>query len=454
MSADMFDRFLTSSPACVMARATIEKMFSPDMANSLFLANVKKQYERELLFSTVFAAMTLVATRTTKSLHGSYVHLGQSIQVSAKSLYNKVNGVESSVCRALVRHSADTAHELVKNWTRRMEGIEGYQLKVIDGNHISGTEHRLKELRDEPGAALPGQSVAVLMPELGLIEDLILTEDAYVQEIQLLGPIVERLRLRDLIVADRHYCTSNFLFNIIDRQAFFVIRQHAAHLRWKPVGELKEMGRSETGQLFEQEMELTHPQTGETKRVRRITIKLDKPTRDKETEIHIITNLPESDATAEKVAELYRKRWTIETAFKEMTTTLRCELKTLGHPQAALFSFSVAAVCFNVLSVIVAALQHVHVKELETGTSYYALADEISGTYRGMMIALPEETWLPFGAMNIPELSDQLLAWARLAKPDRFRKHVRSSTARKKRIYAPRKHVATSRVLAAKKGKT
>jgi hypothetical protein len=126
MSADMFDRFLTSSPACVMARATIEKMFSPDMANSLFLANAKNQYKRELLFSTVFAAMTLVATRTTKSLHGSYVHLGQSIQVSAKSLYNK----------------------------------------VIDGNHISGTEHRLKELRDEPGAALPGQSVAVLMPEL------------------------------------------------------------------------------------------------------------------------------------------------------------------------------------------------------------------------------------------------------------------------------------------------
>ena len=72
MSTDMFDRFLTSSPACVMARATIEKMFSPDIANSLFQENAKSQYQDSLLFSTVFDVMCMVTTRTCKSVHDVY----------------------------------------------------------------------------------------------------------------------------------------------------------------------------------------------------------------------------------------------------------------------------------------------------------------------------------------------------------------------------------------------
>ena len=44
---------------------------------------------------------------------------------------------------------------------------------------------------------------------------------------------------------------------------------------------------------------------------------LDQPTRDGETELHILSNVPAADAKAKTIADLYRKRWTIETAFQE-----------------------------------------------------------------------------------------------------------------------------------------
>jgi hypothetical protein len=46
--------------------------------------------------------------------------------------------------------------------------------------------------------------------------------------------------------------------------------------------------------------------------VRRVTVELDQPTRNGETEIHMLTNLPAGGAGSRKVAALYRRRWTVE----------------------------------------------------------------------------------------------------------------------------------------------
>jgi hypothetical protein len=72
------------------------------------------------------------------------------------------------------------------------------------------------------------------------------------------------------------------------------------------------------------------PECGEPLTVRRITIKLKAPTRDGDTELHILSNVPVVDARAGKLAVLDGKRWSIETAFCELTTTLACEIHTLG----------------------------------------------------------------------------------------------------------------------------
>ena len=94
-------------------------------------------------------------------------------------------------------------------------------------------------------------------------------------------------------------------------------------------------------------MLVSDPVSGETLHVRRITLALKEPTRDGDTELHLLSNRPVQEARARKLVGVYGKRWTIETAFCELTTTLSCEVRTLGYPKAALFAFCLALVAYN-----------------------------------------------------------------------------------------------------------
>lgn len=155
-------------------------------------------------------------------------------------------------------------------------------------------------------------------------------------------------------------------------------------------------------------------------------MRLEQPTRDGDWEIFVLTNLPAEVASALLVAQLYRKRWTLETLFQVLTETLCCEINTLGYPRAALFAFCIALVTYNVLSVVKAALRSVHGNELiETEISGYYLADEIQGTYRGMMIAIPPTEWHIFKDMSFIQLSSVLKYLASLVKLRAFRRHPR-----------------------------
>ncbi|MDQ7075763.1 MAG: transposase [Gammaproteobacteria bacterium] len=111
-------------------------------------------------------------------------------------------------------------------------------------------------------------------------------------------------------------------------------------------------------------------------------LKLKRETRDGEQEIVILTNLTKTSANAQCIAELYRKRWNIETMFQELEAHLHSEVNTLGYPKAALFSFCVALVAYNVLAVVKAALRVQHgEKTIKDELSGYYLAGNIARTY-------------------------------------------------------------------------
>jgi hypothetical protein len=71
------------------------------------------------------------------------------------------------------------------------------------------------------------------------------------------------------------------------------------------------------------------------------------------------------------VARLYGKRWSIGTAFFEITTTLSCEINTLGYAKAALFAFCLALLASNAVLLIKAALRSAHGRK--------KVNDEVSG---------------------------------------------------------------------------
>ncbi len=64
--------------------------------------------------------------------------------------------------------------------------------------------------------------------------------------------------------------------------------------------------------------------------VRRGVLRLDTPTRDGDTEMAILTNLATSVADAKMVADLYRRRWTVESLFARVERNLQGELLSLS----------------------------------------------------------------------------------------------------------------------------
>lgn len=446
---EVFERFAKLSPITVMARAALEHALAPQAIDALFEATAQRQYTRTLLFSTVVDLMGTVVTNVPPAIHAAYQANAESIGALLRAVYDKLDRTEPGLSAALVRHTAAAlAPVLAAMAGQRPEPLAGHPIRILDGNHLAATEHRLKELRAIAAGALPGQALVVLDPQLMLARDVFPCEDGHAQERSLLGRVVETIIPGEVWVADRNFCTTDFLFGIARRGAHFVIRQHASTLHVERVGERRACGRVDTGAVFEEEMLLGDGQGG-TLPVRRITVALDAPTRDGETEIRILTDLPAEVADAATIATLYRGRWTVEGAFGELATCLNGEVNTLGYPKAALLAFCIALVSYNILSTIKGALRAVHGPDAAEGISGYYLADEVAGTHRGMMIAIPEDEWTVFHGVTPSEMGAVLKDLATNVRLSAFRKHPRGpKRPRPKRASGAKiKHVSTAKLL-------
>ena len=172
-SQAMFQRFMEKAPVTVMVRSTLERVLSPAAIDAIFARSAVRQVEGELLFSSVVELLAVVVWRHRDSVNQAYLNAKEDFEVSVRSVYNKLNGTETQVCRALVR---DTAAELEKIidalGARRKPLLAGYRTRIIDGNHLTSTDHRLKPLRTTRSGPLPGQALAVLDPDRMLIIDL------------------------------------------------------------------------------------------------------------------------------------------------------------------------------------------------------------------------------------------------------------------------------------------
>ena len=448
---DVFERFAQDSPLSVMARGVMENALSPKLVDELFEDVADQQYTKRLLFSSIVDLMSLVVCRIQPAVHAAYQAHAETLDATVQAVYGKLDRTEPALSAALVRAIATRLAPVIDAMGgARPPLLPGYHVRILDGNHLAGTEHRIKELRTIGAGALPGQALVVLDPRLMLATDVILCEDGHAQERSLLGQVLGLVRAQDLWIDDRNFCTTNFLFGIAGREAFFVVRQHAATLHWEFVGKRRACGRTDTGRVFEQTIRATND-TGEVLILRRITVVLDKPTRDRETEIHLLTNLPAKDARAKVIAALYRKRWLIETAFAELESTLNGEVNTLGYPKAALLAFCVALVAYNVLSTLKAALRSVHGEGVvaEDVSGYY-VADEIKRVHDGMMIAIPEDEWVVFHDLTPVELAGVLVELAAAVRLPKYQRHPRGpkKPQPKKQSGAKLKHVSTAKILA------
>ena len=493
-----------------MMRGLVERLLNPEQMDQWFEQVAQEQYTRELLFSTVVSLMLEVVCGSRKAVNAAYQAMKEAIPVSIQALYDKLRGVEPAVAAELVRYTAQEGQAIIAAVAAaapalpagapvavltggasaplsevaslpasaaslapcspglaqavravlaapagglpavkagRPAVLPGYQVRIVDGNHLAATEHRLKDLRTYGGGALPGQALVVYDPDLDMVLNVVPCENGHTQERALLSPLEKSVAAGAVWVMDRNFCVLHWVQRVAAQPAYFVVREHE-QTPFTPLAPLQETGAMETGWVGEQPIQVIGA-NGQPVVWRRIRVLLQQPTRDGDDRVYLWTHLP-ATVTAVTVARLYLKRWRIETAFQHLAQDLNTEIKTLGYPRAALFGFCIGLVAYNSLAVVKAALRRVHGAELiDTPLSGYSVADEVSGTYRGMRIAIPPAEWQVFRHLSVTNLAVVLRDLAGKVCLARFRKHPRGpKKPRSLRQFDPKHpHQATANLL-------
>jgi Transposase DDE domain len=451
----ILDRFAKRTPVSVMVRGTLEYALAPDVLDALFRTTAEQQYEKQLLFSSVVDLMGLVVARVQPSVNAAYQAVSDTLPVTLASIYNKINGTEPSVSAALVAHSAVRLRPVIETMAPGMKPwLPGYRTRVVDGNHLTSTQRRLDVLWECSAGPLPAQALVVLEPDVMLVTHMLPCEDGHAQERSMTPELLALVEVGDCWIADRTFCTAALLYGIAARGGFFAIRHHAK-LRIISSGTPRRRGRTETGDVLEHKVTLEN-EDGVLMEVRRILVRLDKPTRDGETELAVLTNVPTSDASATEIAELYRKRWTLETMFFELTQMLDGELNTMGYPRAALLGFGIALVSYNLISTTKSAMRAAFgAEKVDEEVSNYYIANEARVMKEGLDVVTDPEDWKPFQTMSADTMAEQLVDLARNIRLPAFKRHKRGpkKPVPKRTKHTDTPHVSTARLLVRARGK-
>jgi hypothetical protein len=104
---------------------------------------------------------------------------------------------------------------------------------------------------------------------------------------------------------------------------------------------------------------------------------------------------------------------------------------------------------YNVLSAIKAALRSAHDEAAAEAVSGSDLAEEVAGTHRGMMIAVPKDEWAVFHGLSPDRMGQYLKEWAGTIRLSEYRKQTRGPKKPRpeRQSGAKIKHVATSKLL-------
>ena len=453
MQKSLFDdpvyrSFATERPIATAVQLTLRRLLGPELVDNVFRESANKQYERSLLFSALTLLMSGVVLGKQASISAAYKKFSDRLGVALNSVYEKLKRVEPETSRQLVQAS----YQQVVQVRRQVGGVArhdlpGYSTRILDGNHLSKTEHRLAETREINAGPLPGKSLVVYDPRFDALCDVFPIEDGHAQERSELDAVIQTLQAKQLWIADRNFCTLKFLYAIAAKGGVFVIRQHG-QLCGTEKGKLRKIGETETGIVYENRLELPS-YDGATMSVRRVVVHLFEETRDGDFEIVLLTNLPCEDGDALTVAELYRTRWKIETAFFHMTVAMNCEVKALCYPAAALFCFCNALIAYNALSIVMGTIAVEHGREASEMMSHYYMALEVSETTDGMLIALPEPRWGDVDSMPDHEFAEELRAIIQGVNLKTYRKSVRGpkKPPPKKKGNKRTVHVSTQKIL-------
>jgi hypothetical protein len=172
-----------------MARALLEQALQPGPIDEMFERTATVQYTDKLLSSTVVDLLGLVVGGFSQSPRAVSISRPELFPVALTNVYQKLNGIEAPVLRQLVLDKATRLGAVSEELGGALPALlPGSRVKILDGNCLAGTQHRLKALRGSAAAPLPGKTLAVLDPQLGLVCDAFPCADGHAQGRPCSGP--------------------------------------------------------------------------------------------------------------------------------------------------------------------------------------------------------------------------------------------------------------------------
>ena len=144
----VFEPFVEQRPIYVMARGVLEHLFNADKIDALCARTAEVQYTRALLFSSVVDLMGQVVLGVQPSVHAAYQGQAAQLGISDQAVYDKLRQVELRVSAELVRDAARQAAPVIGALQAELPPlVPGYRAKILDGNHLAASAHRLEALR-------------------------------------------------------------------------------------------------------------------------------------------------------------------------------------------------------------------------------------------------------------------------------------------------------------------
>jgi hypothetical protein len=450
LSKEMLVEFEKRCPETVAVRGILENCLTAEAVDKVFADHSKGQYTRKILFSSVVEAMGSVVFGLCKSVTLACKKHKERLGASTRALFTKMGRTEPGISAALVEEAYQRMAPIVDSLGSAHKPLfPGYATRIIDGNHLASTDHRLAPLRRIGGGALPGVAVVVLDRERELFHSVSISEDAYRQERVLGLDLIGNACAGEIWIGDRNFCTSANVWELHHVGAAFLFRRHKLNVSFRTVGKLKRVGKSDTGMVYQQAI-MIRDNFGKEFAARLIQVRLVKPTRDGETVLELITNLP-SRIGAVKIGDSYRGRWTVETSFAEVENLFNSEIPALSEPRAALLVFSLSLIAWSTIGVLKAGLRkvHGHQEVVETLSIYY-LVDRITRNSHAIALLGDDIDWqAEYGNLTPRQMAARLTKLCQQIDLTDLRKNKRGPKKKTKRPKAPhrRPHFSTYRAI-------
>lgn len=421
----IMERFVEQSPMAVMTRlvlqAAVHGEWMSDAARrgaaALHEATHEPMHEpmheqtREMLFSLAVKAMTSIPAP-----HGQ-AGAAASFGAALTALHDSVSRLRSDWGRTLVKDCAELLAPAASPRRReRPATVAGFRVRVLDSTLVSpavacmapagACGRATVNAVDTSNTAAAPRALPVYDPDLAMVVDLLPYERGFVHERGLAAKLLESVRAGELWIMDGRFGANAVLAGWPRGGSAFVVREHACMpVPCRELEPARAVALIDGDAVYEQRVSLSDG-CGASLVFRRIEWRRHEARDGAQTSVVVLTNVPAAQLDAARVIELSCRPWS-ETLPLPLDAIFDGGTLAAVPPRAALLAAGIAALAWNALSAMLAAVSGaLELDERDVSRLPAYIAAGVEATYAGMMIALPPEGWGRYDQLTATELGE------------------------------------------------